>query len=72
MHLLVQEATKALGVKVEERIVESNSSNTTVEAVIVSNDGNSTAKIETNNGQMSLSLVEEKIPPLLFYLKIQQ
>ncbi len=57
---VVQEAAKSLGVKVEERIVESNSSNTTVEAVIVSNDGNSTAKIETNNGQMSLSLVEEK------------
>ena len=57
---VVQEAAKSLGVKVEERIVETNSSNTTVEAVIVSIDENGTAKIETNNSQASLSLVEEK------------
>lgn len=57
---VVQEAAKSLGVKVEERIVENSSSNATVEAVIVNADDNSTAKIETNNGQMSLSLVEEK------------
>jgi len=57
---VVQEAAKSLGVKVEERIVENNSSNPIVEAVIVSTDENSTAKIETNNSQTSLSLVEEK------------
>lgn len=57
---VVQEAAKSLGVKVEERIVETNSSNSTVETVIVRTDENSTSKIETNNGQMSLSLVEEK------------
>lgn len=57
---VVQEAAKSLGVKVEERIVENSSSNASVEAVIVRTDDNSTAKIETNNGQMSLSLVEEK------------
>jgi len=57
---VVQEAAKSLGVKVEERIVETSSANTTVEAVIVSTDENSTVKIETNNSPMSLSLVEEK------------
>lgn len=57
---VVQEAAKSLGVKVEERIVETNSSNSTVETVIVRTDENSTSKMETNNGQMSLSLVEEK------------
>lgn len=57
---VVQEAAKSLGVKVEERVVESNSSNTTVETVIVSADDNSTFKAENNNTQISLSLVEEK------------
>lgn len=36
----VVQAAKSLGVKVEERIVESNSSNATVEAVIVNTDDN--------------------------------
>lgn len=57
---VIQEAAKSLGVKVEERIVETNSSNVTVEAVIVSTDENSTTKIEANNSQTSLGLVEEK------------
>ena len=57
---VIQEAAKSLGVKVEERIVESNSTNRTIETVIVSTDENNTAKMVSNNGQMSLSLVEEK------------
>ena len=57
---VVQEAAKSLGVKVEERIVESNSSNATVEAVIVNTDDNSTFTVENNNTQARLSLAEEK------------
>lgn len=44
---VVQEAATSLGVKVEERVVETNSTNTTIEAVVVS--------VETNQ---SVSLVE--------------
>lgn len=46
---IVQEAATSLGVKVEERMIETNSSNTTVEAVVVKVDENLTRKVETNN-----------------------
>ncbi|MBV5277678.1 MAG: hypothetical protein J0647_01275 [Campylobacteraceae bacterium] len=45
---IVQEAAKSLGVKVEERMIETNSSNSTIEAVIVSIDENITKKVEAN------------------------
>lgn len=45
---IVQEAAKSLGVKVEERIIETNSSNSTVETVVVSIDENFTKKAEAN------------------------
>jgi len=49
---VVQEAATSLGVKVEERIVETNSSNSTVQAVVVSIDENLTRKTEVNNTNM--------------------
>ncbi len=73
---VVQEAAKSLGVKVEERVVENNSSNVTVESVIVPIDFNASQKIDTNKSmniegndsvetaivaqQISLPLNEEK------------
>ena len=46
---VVQEAATSLGVKVEERVIETNSSNSTVQAVVVSIDENLTRKIESND-----------------------
>ncbi|MDD2383288.1 MAG: hypothetical protein PHN18_03775 [Sulfurospirillaceae bacterium] len=45
---VVQEAAKTLGVKVEERVVDSNSSNVTVETIIVPIDFNGSKKTDTN------------------------
>ena len=50
---IVQEAATSLGVKVEERVVETNSSNSTVQAVVVSIDENLTRKTETNDSNAS-------------------
>jgi hypothetical protein len=44
----VKEATNSLGVKVEERIIETNSTNATIQAVVVSIDENLTRKEESN------------------------
>lgn len=58
---IVQEAAKSLGVKVEERIIETNSSNSTVEAVVVSIDENFTKKLEANESIVSkFPLAESK------------
>ena len=46
---VVQEAASSLGVKVEERILESNSSNSSVQAVVVKIDENLSRKTETND-----------------------
>ncbi|WP_263832285.1 hypothetical protein [Sulfurospirillum oryzae] len=46
---VVQETATSLGVKVEERVVETNSSNSTVQAVVVSIDENLTRKTEAND-----------------------
>jgi len=46
---VVQETATSLGVKVEERVIETNSSNSTVQAVVVSIDENLTRKTETND-----------------------
>lgn len=47
---VVQEAATSLGVKVEERVItETNSSNSTVQAVVVSIDENLTRKMEAND-----------------------
>jgi len=50
---IVQEAATSLGVKVEERVVETNSSNSTVQAVVVSIDENLTRKNEANDSNAS-------------------
>ena len=50
---VVQEAATSLGVKVEERIIETNSSNSTVQAVVVSIDENLTRKTEANDTNTS-------------------
>ena len=57
---VVQEAAKSLGVKVEERVIETNGTNTTVEAVIVNIDDNATQRIESNESNISFNKVEEK------------
>jgi len=54
---IVQEAATSLGVKVEERVVETNSSNSTVEAVVVSIDENLTRKAEGNDSNASSILL---------------
>lgn len=46
---VVQEAATSLGVKVEERMIETNSSNSTIQAVVVSIDENLTRKVEVND-----------------------
>jgi hypothetical protein len=53
---VVQEAAKSLGVKVEERVVENNSSNVTVESVIVPIDFNASQKIDTNDTNKSMNI----------------
>jgi hypothetical protein len=50
---IVQEAATSLGVKVEERVIETNSSNSTVQAVVVSIDENLTRKTEANDSNTS-------------------
>lgn len=50
---IVQEAATSLGVKVEERVVETNSSNSTVQAVVVSIDENLARKAEGNDSNAS-------------------
>lgn len=58
---VVKEAVTSLGVKVEERVVESNSTNSSLEAVVVSINENLTRQIEGNetNASESLALNEE-------------
>jgi len=51
---VVQEAATSLGVKVEERVIETNSSNSTVQAVVVSIDENLTRKLESNDTNNSV------------------
>jgi len=46
---VVQETATSLGVKVEERIIDTNSSNSTVQAVVVSIDENLARKTESND-----------------------
>lgn len=53
---IVQEAAKSLGVKVEERTVESNSSNATVQAVVVRIDENLTRTSEDNESNKSTDI----------------
>jgi hypothetical protein len=50
---VVQEAASSLGVKVEERVVESNSSNATLEAVVVRIDENLTRANDKNESNQS-------------------
>lgn len=57
---VVQEAAKSLGVKVEERVVEQNSTNTTVETVIVPLDSNTTPKLDISEIN-STTLVNDKV-----------
>ncbi|MBP1681803.1 MAG: rane protein [Proteobacteria bacterium] len=65
---VVQEAATSLGVKVEERVIETNSSNSTVQAVVVSIDENLTRKTEandTNATNIPLSMLPESNTTLL-------
>lgn len=60
---IVQEAASSLGVKVEERIVDSNSSNATVEAVVVRVDENLTRATDSNESNKSkVVALTETIP----------
>lgn len=59
---VVQEAATSLGVKVEERVVETNSSNSTVEAVVVSIDENLTRKAEGNDSNASSTIPLPMLP----------
>jgi len=59
---VIQETANSLGVKVEERVVETNSSNSTVEAIVVSIDENLTRKTESNDTN---SVIASPIPTLV-------
>jgi hypothetical protein len=59
---VVQATATSLGVKVEERIIDTNSSNSTTEAVVVSIDENLTRKTESNDTN---SAVSSPIPTLI-------
>ena len=59
---VVQEAATSLGVKVEERVVETNSSNSTMQAVVVSIDENLTRKTEANDSNASASIPLPALP----------
>ncbi|MDD3341992.1 MAG: hypothetical protein PHR87_00270 [Sulfurospirillaceae bacterium] len=65
---VVQEAAKSLGVKVEERVVENNSSNSnniSVETVIVPIDFNASQKIDMNESNASIETTNAKPQGLL-------
>lgn len=55
---VVKEATTSLGVKVEERIIETNSTNSSIEAVVVSIDENLTRKAESNESNATAPILE--------------
>ncbi|MCD8476630.1 MAG: hypothetical protein LRY68_00640 [Sulfurospirillum sp.] len=55
---VVKEATTSLGVKVEERIIETNSTNSSIEAVVVSIDENLTRKAESNESNATAPIPE--------------
>ncbi|NCD11700.1 MAG: hypothetical protein EOL93_04045 [Epsilonproteobacteria bacterium] len=55
---VVKEATTSLGVKVEERIIETNSTNSSIEAVVVSIDENLTRKTESNESNATAPILE--------------
>ena len=59
---VIQETANSLGVKVEERVIETNSSNSTVEAIVVSIDENLTRKTESNDTN---SVIASPIPTLI-------
>ena len=59
---VVQEAATSLGVKVEERVIETNSSNSTVQAVVVSIDENLTRKLESNDTNNSVTAPLPALP----------
>jgi len=59
---VVQATATSLGVKVEERVIDTNSSNSTTEAVVVSIDENLTRKAESNDTN---SAVSSPIPTLI-------
>lgn len=55
---VVKEATTSLGVKVEERIIETNSTNSSIEAVVVSIDENLMRKAESNESNATAPIPE--------------
>ena len=55
---VVKEATTSLGVKVEERIIETNSTNSSIEAVVVSIDENLMRKAESNESNATAPILE--------------
>ncbi|WP_041956078.1 hypothetical protein [Sulfurospirillum arsenophilum] len=59
---VVQETATSLGVKVEERVIETNSSNSTVQAVVVSIDENLTRKAESNDTNSTVSAPIPTLP----------
>lgn len=62
---VVAEAANSMGVKVEERVVETNSSNATIEAVVVKVENNQTFSTESNSSNQtvpSASLIIENQP----------
>ena len=60
---VVQEAATSLGVKVEERVItETNSSNSTVQAVVVSIDENLTRKTEANDTNVTSNIPLPMLP----------
>lgn len=56
---VVKEAADSLGVKVEERVVESNSTNTTVQAVLVPLESNQT--LEANKTKETVSIEDKPL-----------
>ncbi len=61
---IVQEAANSLGVKVEERVIDNNSSNATVEAVVVRIDENLTRTREVNDTNDSNVSIPSNLPAL--------
>lgn len=61
---IVQEAANSLGVKVEERVIDNNSSNATVEAVVVRIDENLTRTREINDTNDSNVSIPSNLPTL--------
>jgi len=59
---VVQETATSLGVKVEERVIDTNSSNSTVQAVVVSIDENLARKTESNDTNSAVSAPIPTLP----------